>query len=243
MSVLPNGIDCVLGQINRVPEPSANFVIFWPILRRRLATNIDADLDCAFTASIAGTVMDVTAVGANNGIALRNGAVVSGPTVAAGTVISSQLTGATGGVGTYRVAPTQTAGAQLMAAGGATYTQQTEITFQVDVHSADLGSSSDMAQTISTMWRDAYATQLVAAINANVAPLYAGDPRQVPYINAEDQFETRWTVDLRLQANQTVAGAPAQFVTSADITLVDADVVIPPSGDSWSDGFSDGFGG
>jgi hypothetical protein len=188
LSVLPAGTDAIVGQINRVPEPAApNFVVFWPIHRRRIATNIDADLDCAFTGSISGTTLTVTAVGANNGLALRNGAVVSGPTVVAGTVISSQLTGTPGGIGTYRVAPSQApTGNQLMAAGGATYTQQTEVTFQLDVHSADLGASSDMAQTISTMLRDPYGVQTFQTINANIVPLYAGDPRQVPYINAED---------------------------------------------------------
>jgi hypothetical protein len=246
LSVLPDGSDAILGQLNRVPEPSASdFVVMWPIRRRRFATNVDAFADCEFTASIgpSSTTMTVTAVGTNNGIALRAGAQVAGPAVTAGTVISSQLTGTPGGIGTYKVSPSQTAASQTMAAGGASYTQQTEVVYQLDVHSANVSDSSNMAQTISTMLRDAYGVQTIQAINANVMPLYASDPRQVPFINAEDQYETRWIVEALLQANQTVSGAPAQFATSADITLYDVDVQSPPGGDSWSDGYSDGFGG
>ena len=248
LSVLPTGTDCVLGQINRVPEPAASdFVVYWPIMRKRLATNEDTFSDCEFTASIVTTIgtttMLVTAIGSNNGVALRSGAQIFGPTVTAGTVIVSQLTGTPGGIGTYKVSPSQTAASQIMSGGGATFRQQTEITYQVDVHSANVGDSCNMAQAVSTMWRDAYATQLMQASNANVTPLYASDPRQVPYINAEDQYETRWIVDILMQANQTVSGAPAQFADSADITAIDVDVVPIVGGDSWSDGWSDGFGG
>ncbi len=246
VSVLPTGVDCLLGQINRVPEPVASdFVVYWPIMRKRIATNEDTFADCEFTASIgpSSTTMVVTAIGANNGVALRSGAQVSGPTVTAGTVIVSQLTGTPGGVGTYQVSPSQTAASQIMSGGGATYRQQTEITYQIDVHSANVGDSCNMAQTITTMARDAYGVQSFQASNANIVPLYASDPRQVPYINAEDQFETRWIVDLLMQANQTVSGAPAQFADSANITAIDVDVVPIIGGDSWSDGWSSGFGG
>lgn len=249
-SVLPPGVNAIAGQQNRVPEPKeSDFVVFWPIMRKRIATNIDTFADCEFTASIvSGTTLVVMAVGTNNGVALRDGAQIFGSTVIPGTVIVTQLTGTTGGVGTYRVSPSQAAASQTMSGGGATYTQQTEVTFQMDVHGKDLGTSSDMAQTISTMLRDAYGVQTIQAINPNVIPLYAGDPRQVPFINAEEQYETRWTVDAILQANQTVSGAPAQFADSANITVTDVDVVPVVGGDSWSDGWDDipgsgGFGG
>ncbi len=246
LSVLPDGSSAILGQVNRVPEPEVvNFVTFWPIRRRRITTNVDAFADCEFVASIgpSSTTMVVTAIGANNGVALRNGAQVAGPTVTTGTVIVSQLTGNPGGLGTYKVSPSQTAASQTMAAGGSTYTQQTEVVYQLDVHSANVGDSSNMAQTISTMLRDDYAVQIMQASNANITPLYASDPRQVPFINAEDQYETRWIVEAILQANQTVSGAPAQFADSADVTAVSVEVVPVTGGNSWSDGWSDGFGG
>lgn len=56
------------------------------------------------TASIAGNVMYVTAVSSGT---LVPGAIISGTGVTAGTQIQSQLSGTTGGVGTYAVSQTQ----------------------------------------------------------------------------------------------------------------------------------------
>jgi hypothetical protein len=63
------------------------------------------DLECDFTASIAGTVMTVTAI-ASGGLAA--GKTVFGDGVAAGTVIVEQVSGPDGGTGAYNVTPTQT---------------------------------------------------------------------------------------------------------------------------------------
>lgn len=52
------------------------------------------------TGSISGDLLTVTAVGSGN---LRVGATLSGTGVASGTKITSQVSGTTGGVGTYRV--------------------------------------------------------------------------------------------------------------------------------------------
>lgn len=57
------------------------------------------------TASITGNVMTVSAVGSGT---LYVGNTLSGTGVTVGTVILSQLTGTTGGVGTYNVSPSQT---------------------------------------------------------------------------------------------------------------------------------------
>lgn len=58
------------------------------------------------TASILGNVMTVTASGSG---VLARGLTLSSAIVTAGTVITEQLTGTTGAVGTYRVTPSQTA--------------------------------------------------------------------------------------------------------------------------------------
>jgi hypothetical protein len=227
-SVLPDGVDVIVGQQNRVPEPSAgSFVTMTPLRRRRIATNLDAFLRCNFTASIAGTTMTVSAVALDNELPLRTGAVF-GPGLATGTAIVSQLTGPAGGTGTYRITPTQTVASEEMSEGGATFTQQTEVVYQLDVHSADVSASGDMAQTISTMFRDGYATLFFAGINPAVQPLLADDPRQMTFMNAEEQFETRWIVEARIQANQVVSGVPVQFADSATITALDIDVIFPP---------------
>ena len=62
------------------------------------------DLATAFTASIAGTVMTVTAIASGTPAA---GKTVFGEHVAAGTVIVAQLTGMPSPLGTYTIAPAQ----------------------------------------------------------------------------------------------------------------------------------------
>lgn len=57
------------------------------------------------TASIAGTVMTVTAVGSGS---ITLGCVISGSGVTAGTTVTGQLTGDAGGAGTYTVSASQT---------------------------------------------------------------------------------------------------------------------------------------
>lgn len=60
---------------------------------------------CSITASIAGTTMTVSAVGSGT---IYPGATLYGTGVTANTVIISQLTGTTGGIGTYLVSVSQT---------------------------------------------------------------------------------------------------------------------------------------
>ena len=57
------------------------------------------------TASIDGSVMDVTVVGSGS---IRPGAILAGTGVTTGTRVTQQLTGTAGGVGTYLVTPAQT---------------------------------------------------------------------------------------------------------------------------------------
>jgi hypothetical protein len=57
--------------------------------------------------------------------------------------------------------------------------------------------------------------------------LYAGDPRQVPFINGEAQWEERWTLDVALQANQTVQ-VSQQFADEVDAGLINVDATYPP---------------
>jgi hypothetical protein len=87
-----------------------------------------------------------------------------------------------------------------------------------------------MAQTVSTLMRDAFAVEQFAAQEPNygVVPLLADDPRQRPFINAEQQVEWRWSVEAMLQANQ-VLSVPQQFADSASVDLVSVDAAYPPS--------------
>lgn len=74
----------------------------------------------SFTASLANNVLDVTVVASGT---LVPGATISGAGVATGTMIEEQLTGTTGGVGTYLVTiPEQTVASEAMTAAYGTLT-------------------------------------------------------------------------------------------------------------------------
>ena len=104
----------------------------------------------------------------------------------------------------------------------ATLMQEAEVTVQLDFHSADPLSSSDVTETVATLFRDEYAvTQFAGQVpDFGVVPLYAGEPRQIPFLNAENQYETRWVLELMMQVDQTVA-VPQTFADSAAVVLVE----------------------
>lgn len=230
LSLVPAGTDVIEQLDNRVPEPhSPNFITMTPMRRVRLATNLHVEADCSFTASIAGPTMTVTELGANNQAAIAVGASVVGPGVPL-AVITAQTGGTPGGLGTYTVSPSYTAGPGTFAAGQLSVVEMVETAIQLGFHSAD-SAGSDMAQAVHQMLRDPYAVQFIQAINPAIVPLYGSEPRQAPYIDAEDQYEWRWVVEAVLQANITLTGLNQDFVTSINLTLVDVDVVYPPVSD------------
>lgn len=213
LAILPAGIEVIAGLSNRVPEPEGdNFVVFTPILRNRLSTNVDAYVDATFTGSISGNTLTITEV--NKGALVLLGPVY-GANVAAGTIITAFGSGSIGGVGTYTVNNAQTVAPGLIASGSANMVQPTQLTFQIDAHGP---LSADFAQTISTLFRDEYAVEQFAELNAAICPLYAGDPRQMPFTNAEDQIELRWVFDAVLQVNQAVVVTGQQFASQIEIT-------------------------
>lgn len=221
--IVRSGTSVIDGQDNRVPEPSnTDFVVMTPTRRRRLATNVDDFVDVRFIASIAGTVMTVTTVDFGT---LEVGSVIFGVDVTTGTKITALGTG-TGGVGTYSVTPSQVITSEVMAAGVWNVLQPTELTFQLDVHGPN---SSENSQTISTLFRSDYAAQIFKDADPTTQPLYADDPRQLPFINGEQQYENRWSIDVMIQANETVNDIPQQFADSVLVGLIDVDAVYPPT--------------
>ena len=74
LAILPSGVAVIQAQDNLVPEPAgSDFVVMTPLMRTRLETNVDAYADAAFTGSVAGTTLTVSAV--------RLGAITVGATV------------------------------------------------------------------------------------------------------------------------------------------------------------------
>ena len=221
LGVLPPGVEVVQGQDNRVPEPKGtDFVVMTIIVRDRLATNIDVTADALFTGSIAGPTMTITAVTRG---ALSVGSPVFGPTVAANTYVAALGSG-TGGTGTYTVAPGQSVAASPRSAGTTRMTQETMLHFQLDVHGP---ASSDNSQIISTAFRDAYAVDYFRSTGLPVRPLYTDDPKQMPFINDQQQYEYRYIVETFLQANQTVI-VPQQYADSVVVGIIEVDATYPP---------------
>lgn len=228
-SVLPAGVEVDQGQVNRVPAPAGtNYVMMFQLRRTRLGTNETAYADNDFTGSIAGTVLTVSAVTALTGPGIQPGMqVVDGAypnVVAANTVVLSQTSGTPGGIGTYEVSPTQTVGSETMYASQRQDLEETEFVVQVDVYGPAAG---DNAQLVSTLLRSEVATSFFAAANPAVSPLHADEPRQLPLIDGERQFEQRYSIEVHLQVNPVV-GTPQQVFTKATVDLVDVQGAFPP---------------
>lgn len=233
VAVLPDGVDAVGGQPNRVAEPKGNeFVVMSPPNFSRLETNVDAWADVRFVGSIAGGVMTVTQAGgvpddSTFGVILV-GATVFGVGVADSTKIVAQGTG-TGGVGTYQVSPSQTVSSEVLSSGAKTIQINSEAVVQLDFHSA-AGISGDYAQQVAAKLRDEWGVQQFAdqTPNYGVVPLFADDPAQRPFLNENQQIEWRWVLDAHLQVNQ-VTSVPQQYADSIQVELVDVDAAYPPA--------------
>ena len=259
LQILPDGIEVIQSQDNKVPEPVGNdFVLMTPRSRRRLSTNVDKWLDTAFSGHILDNILTVTAIALGR-IAVP--AQLFSPSFQTGLVVmvTSQIDGAPGGIGHYQLVVTNP-GAGIgnyvinqspiegdpnpdtnseiglfviggspiegttFAAGGGSYLQPTEFTVQLDVH-GDAGA--DYSQIITTMFRDEFAFDFFVSLNENVTPLYASDPLQLPFSNAEQQVENRWVIEAMIQVNATVS-APQQFASTVNVGLINVDVVYPP---------------
>lgn len=222
VGALPSGVDVIRGQVNRVPEPAGpNFVVFWPIRQERLSTNVVTYTDAVATASIAGTIATVTQV--ISGALQGGGTLIDGSgVIAANTVISGQLSGSLGGTGTYRVSPSQTVPSETVFSGRRLDLVPTMLVVQLDVHGP---ASGDNVKVIEGLFRSEYGT--TAFGNAELAPLYCETPQQVPFINAEQQYEDRWTMNACVQVNPVI-GTPQQFATELEIDLVDVVTKYPP---------------
>lgn len=110
------------------------------------------------------------------------------------------------------------------ALGSNTVAQPMQMTVQIDVHGP---ASGDNAQIVSTLFRDAFATDYFDANFPGISPLYAEDPRQTPFHNGEQQIEWRWSVDVYLQVDATVSGIPQAFADSLHVNVISVDETYP----------------
>lgn len=217
-ATMATGVAVVAGQANRVSAPNDPwYVVMTPMFSKRLGTNQDNSADVKFTGSIAANTLTVSAVQAGT---VTPGSTIFAPNVAANTQIIQQLTGTQGGAGTYSVSPGQTVSSQTMSAGAKQMFMSEEWTVQVDFFSPDY-LSGDFARTVSIALRDEFGTSFFSALAPplnNVSPLYADDPRQAPFIDAENQYEWRWMLEVKLQVDETVS-VPQTYADGVTVTL------------------------
>jgi hypothetical protein len=102
--------------------------------------------------------------------------------------------------------------------------RSSQITLQVDCYGS---GSGDRATAISTLLRDAYASEQFAASGYDIQPLYAGDAKQLPLVDGEQQYEERWTFEAVMQFNPVIT-LPQDFATSLTPDVVSVERTYPP---------------
>ena len=113
---------------------------------------------------------------------------------------------------------------------GFAYSQRsTQLTVQCDFHGATAG---DLAQIFTTLFRDQsacafFSSVLINGVNMICQPLYTSEPRMIPFINDQNQWEYRYSVDAELQINPTVTQTQ-QFAASLNITVIEVDATYKP---------------
>jgi hypothetical protein len=108
--------------------------------------------------------------------------------------------------------------------GNETHTRSTQWNVQLDCYGPD---AADMAALIATSFKTDYAATALAAAAIELQPLFANDPRQMTIVNAENQYEPRWIVELALQYNPVVT-LPQDFAIGLTVIPAEVDAVFPP---------------
>lgn len=214
--ILPSTVEVIKGEINRVPEPSSpDFAIYWPLSQDRLGTNYTTYEDVVFSGSIASGILTVSSI--TNGT-LTPGLVLLDTTnlLQPNSVLGTQISGTAGSVGTYNIAPSQTVSSETIYEGIRSDLAAVDWCVQVDVHGPNSGDNS---RIIESLFRSDFATMQFATSGYDVTPLYADPPRQTPFINLENQYEYRWSIELHMQINPIV-NTPQQFADQLNITLI-----------------------
>lgn len=241
-------IPIIRGQVNRTPAPKVqDYAVLWPLWRGRISFNVDVVADNIIAGSIASNVLTVTSVSSTSsgagfggfmfgvngfdapyGIASVPGVVpvglpLYGNGVATGCTILSQISGTPGGIGTYSVSATPNVASGLFYAGTNTLWQPIETVIQCDIHGP---ISADNAQRVTTLWWDQFAVSAFAAAGADISPLYTSEPRQIPFVNDQDQWEERWSLELHMQANPLLT-VTQQFADTLQLTVESVEATYP----------------
>ena len=100
-----------------------------------------------------------------------------------------------------------------------TETQPTRVSIQLDCYGAAAG---DWANLLATAFRSDLGCAFFEPFG--IDPLYHDEPKSLPLVNGEEQYERRWMLVVHLQANIAIT-ATAQFMTAAKITTVNVSTI------------------
>lgn len=227
LSLVPNGVDVIKGQDNRVPEPHAlDFILIQPHFQQRLATNLVLTYDDILVGSIAGTTLTVASIPQKQVDLLTGMTVIGSPAqpLAANTILGNPISIDANGIGTYQISPSQTVASQTMYLGFRADVVATQMVVQMDVHGPN---ASDYTRIIEGLFRSERGTEGFDASGFDIAPLYCEDPREVPFVNAETEYEFRWVIDACLQINPVIK-TPQQFADQLHADLIVVDIMYAP---------------
>lgn len=106
-------------------------------------------------------------------------------------------------------------------AGTKSVLTETKYDIQLDFYGP---ASQSWAALTQALFRDAFATD---SMPANIQPLYADNPTQMPLIDGEAQYEQRWKLTASLQYNPIVT-VSQDFADTLTLTLDEVDATFPP---------------
>lgn len=222
-ALMPPGMPLRQGLQSRVSEPSEpDFMVYWLLQMPRLETNYNQYVDAVFTGSINGTTMDITLVHPDFVGQIVPGCQVFGIGVDPATRVVQWLSG-TGGLGTYEVSVDQVIASEVLACGQEIMEQGAEVWMQIDVH----GPNAVMnAAIVSTTFRDERGVELLGGSVSPIQPMWS-EETQMPFQNAEQQWEYRMVITLHLHVNFTLS-LPQDFMDQIQVNRNNVDAIFPP---------------
>ncbi|NCH06951.1 hypothetical protein EHI95_14930 [Cronobacter dublinensis] len=99
------------------------------------------------------------------------------------------------------------------------YTEVRQADIQVDIYGDNAGGR---AVALETVFTSGFGYEKIKAFDERLAPLYSSPAIQAPMINAEDQWQERYTITLSLQAHITVS-FPQDYFDKVEITTSQVD--------------------
>lgn len=103
-------------------------------------------------------------------------------------------------------------------------TQPMLVGVEVALFGPEAGS---LAARVVALWQDMQAADYFAALGQSIAPLYAADPHQSPYVSGEHQYEECWQAELTMQVGYGFS-LPQDFATTLPLRSIGADFIYPP---------------